>query len=497
VLNRDITLDYLLQVVRRRKMAIVIPATLITTAVLVFALILPNIYQSDTVILVEPQQSVQTTTLGKPSITVTMERDRLATLTQQILSRSHLEQIINEFGLYGQGPMEQRVKNMRDDIQLDIVKQDMSGNVGAFKISYQNSDPRTAAEVTNRLAALFIDENTNSREKLSSEKARFLDEQARQSKAKLDAQEQLLQQFKQQHFDKLPEQRDTTIKTIDQLNTQLTANNDALNRAQQQKVYVETMLAQYRAAPKSARRPTTTPELPLVKIPTLLEKELGELKVELANLRNKYTDHHPDVIRTSKRVAELEQKQAIEAASAASAAPKPAEPKKIDQDSEITPEIFATVATLNSQLRAADSEITERTAALNKIQSQLNYHRSRLDLSPALEQELATLSREYNSAKENYQAIANEQLSSQMGEELDRKQKTTLFKILDPAKQPEKPSKPNRRALACFGLLAGLCVGFGTAFCREFIDESLRTEKDIETALGLEVLAIIPQASKS
>jgi polysaccharide biosynthesis transport protein len=498
VLNRDITLDYLLQVVRRRKLAIVIPATIITTVVLVVTLLLPNVYLSDTVILVEPQQSVQTTTSGKPSITVTMERDRLATISQQILSRSRLEQIINEFGLYSDGPMEQRVKNMRDDIQLDVVKPDMSGNIGAFKVSYQNRDPHLASEVTNRLAQLFIDENTNSREKLNSEKARFLEDQARQAKEKLDEQEQRLQEFKQKHFDKLPDQREVTLKTIENLNTQLTANNDGLNRAQQQKVYVETMLAQYRAAPKTAtRRSSPVPDIALVKVPTLVEKELEELKGELAELRNKYTDQHPDVIRTSRRVAELEQKRSIEAASVAGTAPKKSGSQEKEHEVEVSPEVFTTVATLNGQLRAADAEIRERAAEQNRLQSQLNFHRSRLELSPATEQELATLTQEYNVAKDNYQAIANEQLSSQMAEDLDRKQKTMLFRVLDPAKQPEKPYKPNRRALALFGLLAGLGAGFGIAFYREFTDESLRTEKDVETALGLEVLAIIPQAAKS
>jgi polysaccharide biosynthesis transport protein len=495
VLNRDITIDYLMQAVRRRRLSIVIPATLITIGGLIFALMLPNIYLSETVILVEPQQSVQTTTAGKPSLTVTIDRDRLATLSQQILSRSLLEQIITEFGLYGQVPMEQRVKEMRNDIQLEVVKPEMTGNVGAFKISYQNRDPRVSAEVTNRLAGLFIAENADSREKFTSERTRFIDDQAAQAKTKLDEQEKLLQEFKQKYFEKLPEQRETTLKTIEHLNTQFTANNDALNRAQQQRVYVETMLAQYRVAPKSASRRATTSDLTLVKVPTLVEKELEELKSELADLRNKYTDKHPDVIRTARRVQELEQKRTIEAASVTGTPKKSDDSKDKPDEIEVSPEVFTTVANLNSQLRAVNSEIQKRSSEQSKLQYEMNSHRARLELSPEVEKELASLTREYNSAKENYQAIANEQLSSQMAEELERTQKPMLFKVLDPAKEPEKPNKPNRRALALFSLIAGLGAGLGLAFYREFTDESLRTEKDVEMALGLDVLASIPRVA--
>jgi uncharacterized protein involved in exopolysaccharide biosynthesis len=126
----------------------------------------------------------------------------------------------------------------------------------------------------------------------------------------------------------------------------------------------------------------------------------------------------------------------------------------------------------------------------------MNVLKSKLELSPQSEQQLASLTRDYNAAKDSYQAIANEKNSSQMAQDLEHKQSTMLFRVLDPAKQPEKPIKPNRPVIALFGLLAGLGAGLGFAFYREFTDDSLRTDKDVESAVGLEVLATIPNVAQ-
>jgi polysaccharide biosynthesis transport protein len=509
VFNREITLNYLLQVVRRRKLAIILPAVILSAAAVIFALLLPNIYLSETVILVEPQQSVQTTA-GKPSISVSMEKDNLATLSQQILSRSHLEKIITEYDLYSPLPMEQRVRNMRNETQLDVVKPDQTGTVSGFKISYQHKNPRIAAEVTTMLAALFIEENASSRGLIMNERLRFLEDQTAQAKAKLDDQEQLLQILKQKNFEKLPEQREKNLKLLEQLNIQITSNYDALNRAQQQRVYLEAMLTQYQSAPKSVRTIPITTETSLIKAQTQIETQLEEQKRQLAELQNKYTDKHPDVIRASrrleelnqkqvaeleqdvigksKRVAELQQKQAMEVSAA-----KPQSSEGPESSEALSPETFATLAQVTSQLRSVKPDIQSRTAEQSRLMNQRSIYQSRLEIPPALEQELAGLTRDYNTAKENYQAISNDRTNAQMAQELENKQKAMLFRVIDPAKQPEKPFKPNRRLIVLYGLLAGLGAGFGLAFYREFNDQSLYTEQDVETALGLEVLATIPQ----
>lgn len=497
MVHRDITLEYLLQAARRRKLAIALPAAVITIAAVIFAMMIPNIYRTDTVILVEPQQSVETQG-GKPSITVEVERERLNTLSQQILSRSHLEPIIAEFNLYAGMAMEQRIENMRDNIKLEIVHPSDGANVSGFKITYEHRDPRVCTDVANRVASLFIEQNTTSRERFLGDRAKFLEEQLAQAKAKLDEQEQKIQEFKQRNLGVLPEQRDSNFKLLEQLNQQLMANNDAINRAEQQRVYIETMLTQYKMAPKTVKQ--RLGETAVTKAPTLVEKQLEDLKAHLADLRSKYTEQHPDVIRTIGQVAELERKHAAEMASAhtgVQSAPADNKEKEFVPDQDTAPEMFANVAQLNSQLRSIKSELTARNETANKLQRQMHAYQAKLELSPALEQELSALTRDYNVAKENYTALSNEKLSSEMAQELESKQKTMLFRVLDPAKTPEKPYKPNRRSIALFGMLAGIGCGLGFAFYREFADESLRNEKELETALGLDVLAVIPRISKT
>ncbi|MEW6730715.1 MAG: GNVR domain-containing protein [Acidobacteriota bacterium] len=494
MVNREITLDYILQALRRRRYSIVLPATVITTAAIVFALILPNVYLSETVILVEPQQSVENTG-GRPSVTISVERDRLNTLSQQILSRSRLEQIISQYGLYGQAAMEERVGSMREDIKLEVMRPDQTtSNVSSFKITYQHYDPRVATEVANRLASLFIEENTTARERMLGDRSRFLDEQLAQAKTKLDEQEQRVQEFKESNLSELPEQRDANLKMLEQLNAQLMANNDAINRAEQQRLYIETMLAQYRAAPSPVR--TRSSEPPILRAPTAIERQLDELKGHLAELRSKYTDHHPDVVRANIQITELERKRANEsAASTSKTSNTSTTPDSTSVD--IAPEVFATVAQLNSQLRSIRAEIQQRNSDQARLQDQMNSYRARVELSPALDQQLTVLTRDYNVAKENYTALYNEKLSSQMAQDLESKQKAMLFHVLDPAKQPEKPYKPNRPLVVLIGLCLGLAAGLGFAFYREFVDETLRTEKELEMAIGLDVLATIPMVREA
>lgn len=484
MLNKELTPGYLLEVVRRRILSISLPAVAITLLAVLYALSLQNIYMSETLILVEPRQTVQNAA-GRPSLTVLMERDGLSTISQQILSRSRLETIINEYQLYGQTSMELRVRDMREAIQLDLVRLDNSGNVGGFKLSYQHPDARITAEVTNRLAGLFIEENVTAREQLMGERLKFLEEQEAQAKGKLNEQEQQLQQFKSQYIERLPDQRDKNLRLVEQANMQLAANNDALNRAQHQRVYLEAMIAQYQSAQPTAK--STASREPVLKAePTPIEKQVAEMREHLADLRNRYTQDHPDVIKTAARLSELEQQRAKELSVVIAAVPD-----KVESSDTQPKENFATLAQLTSQLQSIKSEIAERNTDHNRLQGQLNLYQARLEMPPSVEQELTRFNSEYSAAKANYEAIANEKLSAQMAQELEQQQKSMLFRILDPARQPEKPFKPNRRKIAIFGLMLGLATGLGLAFYREFSDESMHTEKDVEQALGLEVLAAI------
>lgn len=539
MLNQDITPTYILQIMRRRKLSIILLTILFTTFAVIYALVLPNIYLSDTVILVEPQQSIQTTS-GKPSIGMPLSRDSLATISQQILSRSHLEQIVNQYNLYSTSPMEQRVNNMRNDTKLDVVKPDYTGNVSGFKISYQHKEAKTAADVTNLLATLFIEENVSSRDDILNYRLRFLKDQTIRTKAEFDKQEKQLQVFKQKYFEKLPEQREQNLKVIEQINIQLAANNDALNRAQQQRVYLESMINQYKSVPKPIRIPTIVADLPKpesmvseIAISPIIKKQFDDQNEKLGELQNKYTDKHPDVINAVKRVEELKQdylaqlervselnrnyktkleQDVVDAAKRLDEVKKDIESKKdltqstnnnlVDNQSRdkaqeksdlMSPEAFATVAQINSQLNSIKPEIQGRLSERSRLMNQINVYQSNLKVPPEVEQELARLTQDYNLTKETYQAILNERNTTQMSQELENKQKTKLFRVLDPAKVSEKPYKPNRRAIVLYGLLIGLGAGFGLAFYREFTDSSLYTEHDVETTLGFEVLATIPK----
>lgn len=486
--NQEITLKYLWEATRRHLMLIMLTTVIITAGAVIFALKLPNIYQSDTMILVEPQQSVQTSP-GKISITTTIEKERLATLSQEILSRNHLEKIILETDIYNGLSMEQRVRTMRENMQLDIVRPDSSGSVGGFKISFQYADALQVAAVTNRVASLFIDENKSEREQQLKDKLRFLEEQQLQARVRLQDEEEKLRMGRQRHPSVLPEERGKNMKMVEQLNEQLSSNREALNRAQQQRDYLENKILEYQSAPKPTVKPKEIIEPP--KPPTAIERQLEETRSQLNDLKNRYTNEHPDVARTSRRIAELEEKHKAELRQSAAAAAKAA----ATEDLAIPEEKADPVAQLNSQLSSITPELEHRKAEQGRLQSQLGYYQSRRTVVPAPaivpEQEAFISLRDYNTAKDNYQAISNEILSVKMDQDLERQQRTMLFRVVDVARVPERPIKPNRQLIGLVGLLLGFGAGLGLAFYREFSDESLHTEQEVEAALKLDVLATI------
>ncbi len=423
---------------------------------------LPNEYQAITTILVNPQRVPD----KYVSSTVTTDsNERLNTLSQQVLSSSRLETIEREFNLYPELRAklghEQVLDTMRHHILIEL-KQSSGTGPSSFTITYSGSSPQTVARVANQLAASFIQWNLRDREAEALGTTDFLSKELHDTKTQLDGLEEQLRAYKLQHLGELPDQMPANMQTLSRLQVGLQANVDAQNRLDQEAFLLKE-------SPESAPGASTGVPSPHQQ----LRAREAAAQQELAELRQRYTPAHPDLI---KKEAEV---KALHAQVLASA---PASPLAA------VPESGAAV-----RLEIIENERRRLAAEQGKIQGQIASYQGKVDASPIREQEVSQLLRDYDTAKEHYRSLLDKTYSAEMATELERRQEGESFTMLDAARVPDRPVRPNRLAYLSGALLFSLLLGVAVAVLREIFDNSIKTEEELHQALpGVLLLGSTP-----
>ncbi|HEX4920068.1 MAG TPA: hypothetical protein VFV92_04940, partial [Candidatus Bathyarchaeia archaeon] len=284
-------------IVRRHRWHFLVPVFLGWLLVWGISWLLPSIYRSGTLILVEQPAVPEKFVVS--NIDADIQR-QLDSITQQILSRTRLLSIIESLNLYDEDRKHRNpdklIEKMRKDIDIELVRGD-DKKLSAFNIYFINRNPVMAQQATNELASLFIRENTEQRQERSENTTRFLEDQLAQARSKLAEQEARVREFKDKHIGELPSQTQSNLQILGGLQTQLQAQEDSLNRAKQQNTYLESLLNQYRTLEHGSSRGVGAGEL------TAIDQELDRLSAQLADLSSHYTDKHPDVRKTKEQIA--------------------------------------------------------------------------------------------------------------------------------------------------------------------------------------------------
>ncbi len=478
--NKEYSFDTLVQIGRRRKWLIILPAVLVASIAAAVIYMLPNTYRSETLILVVPQRVPEA--YVKSTVTGRIE-DRLRTISQQILSRTRLEQIVQDFNLYqrerqNQELMEDIVEKMRTkDIGIDIVKGD------AFRVSYAAEDPRVAMRVTERLSSLFIDESLRDREVLAEGTSQFLATQLDESRRQLVLTENKLEEYKRLHNGELPEQMAANLQGLHNTEMALQTLGESLNRDRERRINFERTVTEIVDAPADVPAATAAANSEMSKT---LDDELRVAQQSLLAVELRLRPEHPDVKRLRRNVEELQKRvdaQKLEGTLAA----RPAKP-----DVTIDVARRKRLTDARAELENLDRQIQAKVAEEGRLRGQLGMYQSRLETTPVREAELAALSRDYETMQQTYRGLLQKKEDSQMAANLERRQIGEQFKVLDPARLPQRPASPNRPRLYLIALVAALAVGFGLAALAEFFDKTLRTEADVRAALNLMVLATVP-----
>ena len=451
--------------------------------------LLPAVYRSGTLILVEqptvPQQYVV------PNVASNLQ-DRLQSITQQILSRTRLTHIIDNFHLYakerGRSNSEELVDRMRKDIEIELVHASDREQLTAFNIYYSSDSPQVAQAVTRELTNFFISENLEARQQQSEDTTKFLGSQLEGARRNLGEQEKRVREYKDRYLGELPGQLQSNIQILTGLQNQLQAVEDALGRAKQQNAYFESLSAQYRTLEKSLKAGDNVS----VGLPAL-DQELERLKQQLADLSSHYTDRHPDVRKLKEQIAKTEKMQQQITADLKAKTANPAEdnsnadPHEYSGRREMSP-----MMEVRSQLKGNQIEIADRQRAIKELEGKISDYQARLNRTPVREQQLTDLSRDYDQSRTNYESLLAKRNQSELATNLERRQQGEHFRILDPPSLPAKPYSPNRFKLSCIGLFAGLVLGAGSAAGAEFIDDRVYGEKELKGLLPVDVIAEIP-----
>ncbi len=516
-------------VVKRRKFQIFIPALVVFSLAAIIAFILPPVYKSSCTILIEAQEIpadfVRSTVTG-------YVEERLQMITQLVLTRTRLQEIIERFGLYedlkGRSTTEAIIKKMREDIKMETIQAEVldpqSGRPGsatiAFTLSYEGKDPAKVAQVTNVVASLYLEENLKTREERARGTFDFLETQLAELRSELLHTEAQIAEFKNKHLSELPELMQLNLQTMERFDREVDAKRELIKTLTNRKIYLEGQLAtiepmMYSVTLGGKRIMTPKEELRALQSQhvslsaTLSEnhpdvisakKRLDAMQAEVAthdNLRDRYRElrdkkselaltskrvspRHPDVIRLKKEVAWL--KADVTALSEKQAVLK-AEDEKPENPAYIN---------LQTQIASSQMEIDNAHKELKLLKLKYDDYRKRVESSPQVEQQYRVFQRDYVNAQAKYRETINRLLVAREARELEKNRMAEKFTMVEPPIIPEKPYKPNRPAILLIGLVlaAGAGVGFGSI--AEHMDQSVRYPRELAKIAGHPVLAAIP-----
>ncbi|HET9406331.1 MAG TPA: XrtA system polysaccharide chain length determinant [Candidatus Sulfotelmatobacter sp.] len=485
---RGLDIKYLLGLVRRRHLHFLIPLFVGWAAVWTVSWILPPRYQSGTLILVEQP------TMPKDYVTPNISDDlqeRLQSITQQILSRTRLAHIIERYNLYDSphrdASPDSKVDRMRKDIDIELVR-DARNQITAFNVSYTSRNPLMAQQVTGEITNLFINENLEVRQQQSEDTTKFLVSQLETARKTLSEQEEKIRQFKAQHVGEMPGQLASNLQILSGLQSQLQNEEDALNAAKQQHVYLQTMADQYRTMQGPAKNGDgTSAGLPAI------DQELDKLKSQLADLSSHYTERHPDVRKMKEQIARTEKIRAQLLASMKSQSENASGSENSTASTEAgDPAQTPMLAQVQSQLRSNQVEIANREHAIASLKAKVDDYQARLNQEPVREQQLADLTRGYDQSKANYDDLLKKKNESAMATSMELLQQGERFRIMDPPSFPQKPDFPNRLKFCGIGLAVGFALGVVVVGTFEMMDDRLYDDQDIKKLLPTEVIAEIP-----
>jgi len=463
-----ITPEFVIDLVIRRRWMIMVPLSIALSVGIFLAFFLPKVYEAKTLILVESQRVPQSFV---QSIVTEDTAQRINTISQQILSRTNLEKIIKDFGLF-RGPdfekmfIEDQVESLRNQISIDVIT-DRRRETEAFTIMFKGKDPDQVMRVANGLASYFIDENLKARESQAIGTSDFLESELESMRVRLEELEESIKNYRKDNMGELPEQLETNLRILERLQSNLSDRQQSLRDARS------------RLAELNNQARTREPSVVVIGAGETRNQgstSLEELRSQLETMQSRYTEKHPDIQRLKRQIAEAE----------ANSNESLSQNDMAGFSQRIPPQ-------LRLQLSENVREIQMIEAEIEGLRSQIDQYQDRIENIPKREQELLSLRRDYENIQTTYESLLNRKLEADIAVNMERKQKGEQFRIIDPARVPQRPVEPDLKKLFLIIVALGFAIGGGLALLLEIVWPSFRRPDEIEEQYGMPVLVMIPQ----
>ncbi|MDH5570227.1 MAG: Wzz/FepE/Etk N-terminal domain-containing protein [Gammaproteobacteria bacterium] len=526
--EQEQTLEDYLAILSRRKVLMIVTMMLVFAVGLVVAIAWPPTYKSSATILIKeqeiPSELVQSTVTSYAA-------QRIQTISQRVMTRSNLMQIIEKYNLYVKDrkkyTTEEVLEVMRSDIGLNMISADVvdprTGRPGvatiAFTLSFLSDNPTSAQRVAGELTSLFLAENLKTRKEKASETYLFLTEESAKLSAIISEQEQKLANYKKLNAKSLPDMSTMNSAMLDRAERELVQLDSDLSSNEERMFYLESQLAQTNPltnmrsatgqsildpvsrlksleseyASISARYSDEHPDV--IKIKREIEglrlqtgssedivdkaKKLSAIRSELASLTKKYSPDHPDVLKLKKSVMSLE--------------------KDIEKGRRLPEQVVMEMQpdnplylSLKAQVQGLKSEIKAINDRKVQLKVKLAEYEQRILKAPEIEREYLELTREQANTTMRFQEIKAKQMQAEIAQELEKESKGESFVLIDPAQMPEDPIKPNRKIIVFLSLVLSIFSALGLAFVLEGIDSSVRSVRGVSNVISSFPLAVIP-----
>lgn len=436
----------------------------------------PKIYQCSALLKYQRQQ-VNPTAMS-PDDLRTRTEDVVDTVSQQIMSRSSLEQLIKKHDLYGQMrkavPMESVVEMMRENhIRTDLLE---GGDV--FRVSYQGKDQDKVMKVTNDLAAKFIEENLKFRQERASQTSTYISDELEIAEEALNTKEKIMRDYRLQHYNEMPEQLDNNTNRLNALQDQYQNNQASILELERTRLLIQEQISQRKHL------------LAQIAAGSLAGNELEEqeelttsqqIRLRLKNLRTRYKEKHPEIKRLKKMLQDLESEEGQIPASVAG-----------DTDTTTTVELDPQIQELSQQLKDVQLNLKNLKEERQVLDKQIKKYEKWITATPVREAEWASLTRDYEQLNEHYEELVARSLEAKSAQTLENQLKGSQFQIVDSAHFPEKPIQPDFKKIMIMAIGLGLGLGSAIALSLEIFNTSFTTPSELEKYLELPVVASIP-----
>jgi len=480
--HRELTMQDYTGILKRRFWLILTSALLLLGVGIAISYMIPPQYVSQTLVLIEQQQVPED--YVKPVVNEDLN-SRLASMREQILSRSRIEPIVERFDLYAgnKASMDDRIDMTRKAIGITPIPSGQSRGMPGFYITFKARDAHTAQQVCGEITSLFVSANLSAREESAEGTTDFLKLQLDEAKRNLDDQDAKLAAFEQKNIGRLPGQTvhlgemslamgSANESTLQALTAQLDAATQTVNRLQQNDTFIQAMIAEQSQGSSHVDPATGTTD-------ATLNAQLKEAIAQQKELESIYTPNHPDVLSIKRRIANLRAEiarvpaQAAKGETAASTSDSP----QLQQ--------------LKAQLRAERQAMAAAKQEQAQIAQKVRTYEARIEASPLIEEEYKKVTRDHDTALQFYNTLLTKMNDSSMATALEHRQQGEQFRVMDAPNVPDGPTFPKRNLFAGAGLAAGLALGLLLSALLEYRDTSLRNERDIWAFTKLPTLAVV------